>query len=156
MKYRFVKKSDNHYLMMPCDGMVHNTLEYGGKREHYVPVEEFNNTTIKGSCFFQAFPLESKKEPVDIFPDGMTGVTFIACNLDNVWIPPGNTLIDCTNKWIVLKNDGYNWEKDKSTKKPKKPVADFFYDKNGWSKNPKDIPSEWNPKEDISQVEAEP
>lgn len=121
-----------------------------------VPVEEFNNTTIKGSCFFQAFPLESKKEPVDIFPDGMTGVTFIACNLDNVWIPPGNTLIDCTNKWIVLKNDGYNWEKDKSTKKPKKPVADFFYDKNGWSKNPKDIPSEWNPKEDISQVEAEP
>ena len=42
--------------------------------------------------------------------DGMTGMTFINCNLDNCIIPSGVTLIDCSNrKFAVNPEDGKDW-----------------------------------------------
>ena len=62
-----------------------------------------NGTTVVGSCFAQeVIKKPISWEQVHIFPEDMTGVTFEKCNLDNVFIPPGN-IIDgrCTTKKIT-------------------------------------------------------
>ncbi len=61
---------------------------------------------IYGSCFSQEIP-DSR-----IFPDTMTGVTFIKCNLDNVFIPNGNTVIDCSQRRFKVQNDLNDWITD--------------------------------------------
>lgn len=66
-------------------------------------------TIIRGSCFYQEGRPDSH-----IFPEDMTGVTFERCNLDNCYIPPGNTLaeqagIPCTNKQVLVQNDLRDW-----------------------------------------------
>lgn len=66
-------------------------------------------TVIRGSCFYQ-----EGKPNCHIFPEDMTGVTFERCNLDNCFVPPGNTLADqagipCTNKQILVQNDLRDW-----------------------------------------------
>lgn len=105
-----------------------------------VSVKELNNTIIIGSCFYQNNEIDDVAELKDIFPDGMTGVTFKNCNLDNVYIPVGNTLIDCVNKLIKKQNDGFHWKIDKKSNKFEKPINELFFDEQGWSKDPKDIP----------------
>lgn len=61
---------------------------------------------IRGSCF-------SQEEPDShIFPEGMTGVTFLHCNLMNVFIPDGNTVINCQTQRFKCQNDGHDWEID--------------------------------------------
>lgn len=125
----------------------YSTKDFTNKSFLKVPAEEFNNTIIYGSCFFQYLDLDDKAELVKIFPDGITGVTFKFCNLDNVFVPEGNVLVNSINKLIKQQNDNYMWELDKKDKKPKKPISEFEFDKQGWSKDPKDIPKEWKPKE---------
>ncbi len=52
----------------------------------------------------------------EIFPEGMTGVTFIKCNLDNVYIPPGNTADPQHNsrRRYQVQEDGYDWLLDEN------------------------------------------
>ncbi len=47
---------------------------------------DLDNQVILNSCFSQ----ETDGDLVHIFPEDMTGVNFVNCNLDNVFIPPGN------------------------------------------------------------------
>lgn len=58
---------------------------------------------IIGSNFYQ-----ENKPNSEIFPQGIT-TTFIRCNLDNVKVPSGCTMIDCTNKKIKVQNDLSDW-----------------------------------------------
>lgn len=58
---------------------------------------------IFSSCF--------SHEQVDshCFPEDMTGTTFIKCNLDNCYIPSGNTILDCSTRRFKAQEDGQDW-----------------------------------------------
>lgn len=43
------------------------------------------------------------------FDTNTHGVTFVKCNLDNVVIPDGNTLINCSTKRFKSQPDGFDW-----------------------------------------------
>ena len=62
-----------------------------------------NGLTIHGLC------LSNETPNAQMLPANLTGVTFIACNLDNIFIPPGNTLVNCSNRLFKVQNDGDDW-----------------------------------------------
>jgi len=62
--------------------------EFAGQDLSNRPAAEFNNSEIVGSCFYQ-----ENKPDAHVFPADMTGVVFKRCNLDNCYIPKGNTVI---------------------------------------------------------------
>lgn len=74
------------------------------------PAEDFTGE-IKGSCFAQEF-LEGDELPDSggktIFP-AITGVTFTNCNLDNVYVPPGNTVSGGCKRTLQANGDGKDW-----------------------------------------------
>ena len=116
------------------------------------PAEEFNNTIIVGSCFYQEW-VEGDKEVVkDIFPDGIKGVTFRKCNLDNIKIPKGNIVEDGTNKKIKVQNDFWGWILNDDLT-PKEPINKEQRLKVGISIDPKDIPKKKFTKEEREQFE---
>lgn len=69
-----------------------------------------NNITIHGSVFSHEKP-DSK-----VFPDKMTGVVFVKCNLDNCFIPKGNKIVDCSQLRFQVQNDQNDWIVDKDNK----------------------------------------
>lgn len=125
-----------------------------------VPPDDLNGTVIVGSCFYQ----EAKPDeplPRDIFPKGMTGVTFQRCNLDNVCIPPGNTFVDCTMKRIRWQNDGDDWILD-AAGQPVEPVRAPILRKQGKPvPRPEDLPAqaltaaELEKREEVEQLTAQ-
>lgn len=62
-----------------------------------------NGITIYSTSFYFEQP---DSEP---FPSDMTGVTFVKCNMDNLIIPNGNTLVDCSNVRFQAQDDGRDW-----------------------------------------------
>ena len=64
---------------------------------------DMNGLTIKGSCFSQ------EKPDTHCFPEDMTGVTFEYCNLDNCFIPAGNTVVEGSQRRYEVQNDGNEW-----------------------------------------------
>lgn len=104
------------------------------------PASEFNNTIIRGSCFYQ------EGEPnQDIFPDGMTGVYFTGCNLNNIYVDETQNTIDktsinrCLTRKIKVQNDWDDWILDDQLK-PIEPMDKEQRLKKGISIDPKDIP----------------
>lgn len=59
-------------------------------------------SVIRGSGFSQEQP------DTEVFPDGLA-VTFINCNLDNVVIPAGCTVIDSSTRRFMAQEDGLDW-----------------------------------------------
>jgi len=88
----------------------------------FEPAEDFNNTRIVGSCFYQ----ENKKN-AKIFPKKMKGVEFDRCNLDNVKVNGTNKVLDtCTNKKIKVRDDKFDLEySDDDYNNPVKKVSDI-------------------------------
>ena len=69
--------------------------------------DDLNGLTITGSCFAQ------EKIDSDIFPDVMTGATFVNCNLDNCLIPSGNTIEGGSHR-RYKSFDGVDWLVDEN------------------------------------------
>ena len=107
-----------------------------------VDVKELNNTVIRGSCFYQEKSWDEAKLYIKVFPDGMTGVTFDRCNLDNVEIPAGNIVLPTnSHKIIKVQNDWSDWELE-ANGTPKEPLNKKDYLDLGLSVDPKNIPAE--------------
>lgn len=66
---------------------------------------------IENSCFSNETPRAL------VLPSTLSGTTFSYCNLDNVFIPTGNTLINCSNRFF-RSIDGVDWLLDPETLEP--------------------------------------
>lgn len=108
--------------------------DFAGKpaKHHYENMP--SNIVIYGSCFSQETP------DIHIFPENLTGVTFIKCNLENVFIPIGNTIIDCSQRRFFVQNDKNDWLIDINNN-PTMPTNHKYFTKLGLPMPlPKDIP----------------
>lgn len=101
---------------------------------------DMNNQIIEGSCFSQETP------DTHVFPEDMTGTTFIDCNLDNVFIPQGNTVQGGTQKRYKIQNDLRDWYLDENDN-PIELVGLKYWQMNGYPTNPNDIPQYFNRRE---------
>lgn len=111
------------------------------------PAEEFNNTVVAGACFYQEWVEGDKDVVKDIFPDGMTGVVFRGCNLDNVLVPVGNTVEGGINRKIAVQNDWSAWILDDNLQ-PIEPLYKELRLSVNVSCDPQNIPAEkWTEKE---------
>lgn len=116
-------------------------------------VSEFSNSEIVGTCFYQEAKENDVETYKDIFPDGMTGVVFERCNLDNVFIPPSNIIgSDCRHRRIKVQNDCGDWILDGSLN-PVEPMDKKRRLAEGRSMDPKDIPPEYIKEEIIIKAE---
>ncbi|MHC4397693.1 MAG: hypothetical protein ACYS1A_18780 [Planctomycetota bacterium] len=107
--------------MLPTKPFTVDDKNYMGFDLSSRPVEEFP-AVIKNYCFAQEFSIDDVvTEGKRVLPAGLTGVEFIDCNLDNVFIPPGNTVTRGSNKLIQIKNDLMDWVLDNATKLPTEP-----------------------------------
>lgn len=98
------------------------------------PEYKLDNKVIYASCFSQEIP------DSDIFGK-IFGVVFINCNLDNVIIPEGNPMIDCSHRRFLVQNDGNDWEVD-GENEPVTPLGAKIFTKLGLQiPNPSEIPS---------------
>lgn len=84
--------------------MIKSFTDYTGR---YLG-DETAQGTIEGSCFSQETP-----DSV-VFPADMQGVTFIRCNLDNVFMPEGNTVIGGSQRRFMALDDGNDWFVDEN------------------------------------------
>lgn len=81
-----------------------------------IDLNKLNGKTLYACNFSQ------EKPDTRVFPDNMKGATFICSNLDNVYIPEGNTIIDnngtCGSRkryktddkgedWLIDENNNY-------------------------------------------------
>lgn len=96
--------------------------------------ENLSNIVIYASCFI------CEKPDHPLFQGTLTNVTFIKCNLDNVLIPQGAILIDCTQRRFLVQNDLRDWEVD-GDNVPIKVINEKFWIQQGFSVNPADIPN---------------
>ena len=110
-------------------------------------VDIADNQVVYGSCYSQETPNSV------IFRPDMTGVTFRNCNLMNVLIPPGNTVIDCQTQRFKVQNDHNDWMID-ALDKPVLPLNHKIFTKRGLPMpDPKDIPAVKSP-ERVDLVKA--
>ena len=93
--------------------------------------ENMDGMTIENSCLSDA-----------TLPPTLTGATFIDCNMDNVIVPEGNTMIRCSNRTIRLQNDGDDWVCDPVTLEPIEPVNKKSREMQGLNIDPALIPEE--------------
>ncbi len=105
-----------------------------------VDPSEFNNSTIKGTCFYYEI-MDGRVGYIQIFPTGITEVIFENCNLDNIFIPPGNTIIDGCHRCIKIQNDLEDWITDKDGN-PQEPMSKDQFKKLGIPIDPEYIPLE--------------
>jgi hypothetical protein len=80
---------------------IDESLSFKNFVNHYVEIP--NNAVIYASSFYHESP------QIEYFPETMENVIFIKCNLDNIKIPAGVTLIDCKNELFQVQEDGNDW-----------------------------------------------
>lgn len=122
--------------------MIYNDIKYDINPEY--SFKDFTGRSglcfekISGIVYASSFGNETSDN--HIFPETISGVTFIKCNLDNVFIPSGNTIIDCSQRRFKVQNDGNDWLID-GMDKPTLPIDhNIFIKFNLPIPDPKDIP----------------
>jgi len=138
-----IAKQDTRTRWLIADGKIEiNVLWEAGNIRHgtqavyifYLPLRYTKD--ISGTIVGSSFGCEEPDS--HIFPEAMTGVTFEGCNLDNVYVAPGNTVgAGCTHKHITVEADGEQWLRVDGV--IIEPLAKELYDKFGISKRPEDI-----------------
>lgn len=103
--------------------------------------KDMSGINIQGLCLSWEVP------DAHALPVNLVGTTFVGCNLDNVWVPSGNTLVNCSNRRFKVQNDGEDWEIHPVTKTALVPLNKQSFIDLGLSIDPKDIPIA---KQDIS------
>jgi hypothetical protein len=131
----------------------HRAFPYHGVSFKDIDPAEFNNTIIVNAGFYQEWQKGDKEVMKDIFPDGMTGVIFRECNLDNVFVPEGNHIEGGSNRAIKVQNDLEDWLVD-SKGDPVEPLHKEKFLEAGVSIDPADIPQFELNREQRDQFEA--
>lgn len=85
--------------MTPYDNKDYTGCDLSDRRD-------MNNLVIHGLC------LSNETPNAQVLPADLKGATFVRCNLDNVFIPAGNTLKNCSNRIFKAQQDGKDWEID--------------------------------------------
>lgn len=98
--------------------------------------EDMDGIVIYGSCLSHETP------DAETLPTNLTGATFIKCNLDNVKVPPGNTVIDCSVRRFSVQNDLEDWIINPVTRAPVEPINRKMFESLGLSIDPRNIPAE--------------
>lgn len=99
------------------------------------PSYDFAGKVIYGTSFYQ------ERLDADIFGKALPGTIFVNCNLDNVRIPLGATVIGCSQKAILVQNDLRDWELDAQSK-PVKACNEEYWIAQSISVDPAHIPEE--------------
>lgn len=89
---------------------------------------DFLDTPLDGAVIYGSV-FSNETPEAEIFGSA-DGTVFIRCNMDNVAIPKGATLIDCTQKRFMVQNDGNDWLLGEDGL-PEKPVDFKYYEKRG-------------------------
>ena len=123
-------------LIQFADGSIECSDEFSCKDFTGAPLVNINDGAyVYGACFSQEQPDSA------IFRPGMKGVTFRNCNLANVIVLPGNTLVDCVTTRFQVQNDGNDWIIDNANL-PVKPMNYRMFEKRGLPMPaPVDIPA---------------
>lgn len=95
--------------------------------------DDMNGIVVYNSC------LSNETPNAKILPPNLIGSTFIDCNLDNVLIPIGNIVIDCSIRKFQIQNDNVDWIVDDNLK-PIEPVSKVIFILQGKSIDPTTIP----------------
>lgn len=109
---------------------------------------DLDGKVIYGSC------LSNETPNAKVLPTSLIGATFIVCNLDNVLVPDGNHVIDCSVRRFKVQNDGEDWIIDPVTLEPIEPINKATYGKLGLSSDPADLPDEKAKKSVIREEQA--
>lgn len=97
--------------------------------------KDMDGITIYGSNFSQETP------DAITLPANLSGATFLNCNLDNVFIPPGNVVTGGSQKRFKAQNDLADWIVD-SHNVPIEPINKEKFNELGLSVDPADIPAQ--------------
>lgn len=95
---------------------------------------DMDGAVIHGLCLSWETP------DAHCLPPNLINTTFIRCNMDNVFIPPGNSVIDCSVKRFKAQNDLEDWHVHPVTKVALEPLNKQRFVELGISIDPKDIP----------------
>lgn len=76
---------------------IYSYKDWSGQDFTWYAAEDFSNTQIIGSSFFQP-----NAPYTEIFPKEIVNVEFIDCNLDNCILPKGSVLTRSTNLQIKV------------------------------------------------------
>jgi hypothetical protein len=135
------------------------TVEWNSQKVTFIDADSLKSFSGKllsanldpGATIY-ALSFSSEEPDTKVFPDTMTGITFLECHLDNVIVPPGNLIVNFyTNSPIRYKfqNDLREWIIDDQDK-PIKLMNESYWADLGYDIDPANIPA--TPYDSIDEI----
>lgn len=97
-------------------------------------MHNLDNRVIYNSCF------SNEKPHAEVLPMDVKNLILAECNLDNVAIPEGAILFDCSNRIFEVQSDSFDWLIDPISLAPVAPLDLKFFEKYALSPDPEDLP----------------